>query len=243
MRRSVASTPGSPGARRNSPSYAARTRSRSCGRQFATPKFGAGRNVRFGDLDGDGTPDMLIAQNIPRIRRHLRRDQLPDGGHARRQGPLAARPARPAERPADQRHALPDPRPRRRRQERGRAGQGLQAPGPGRATGKVRKSVPMPADAAGTTERSPTTLTKRRLPSPSSTSSGKPAATARSWSRTATRTSGSRQRPEAALEGRGADRALSPTRSTSTATAATRSPSATRSGTTPGSSSGATTRT
>jgi rhamnogalacturonan endolyase len=34
---------------------------------FQTPKFGAGRNVRFGDLDGDGTPEMLIAQNIPRI--------------------------------------------------------------------------------------------------------------------------------------------------------------------------------
>jgi hypothetical protein len=36
-------------------------------RQFATPKFGAGRNVRLGDLDGDGTPEMLFAQNIPRI--------------------------------------------------------------------------------------------------------------------------------------------------------------------------------
>ncbi len=36
-------------------------------RQFATPTFGAGRNVRFGDLDGDGTPEMLIAQNIARI--------------------------------------------------------------------------------------------------------------------------------------------------------------------------------
>jgi hypothetical protein len=36
-------------------------------RTFHTPKFGAGRNVRFGDLDGDGTPEMLIAQNIPRI--------------------------------------------------------------------------------------------------------------------------------------------------------------------------------
>ena len=31
-------------------------------------QFGAGRNARFGDLDGDGVPDMLIAQNIPRIR-------------------------------------------------------------------------------------------------------------------------------------------------------------------------------
>ncbi len=34
---------------------------------FQTPKFGAGRNVRLGDLDGDGTPEMLFAQNIPRI--------------------------------------------------------------------------------------------------------------------------------------------------------------------------------
>jgi hypothetical protein len=36
-------------------------------KQFNTPNFGAGRNVRFGDLDGDGAPEMLIAQNIPRI--------------------------------------------------------------------------------------------------------------------------------------------------------------------------------
>ncbi len=37
-------------------------------RKFDTPGFGAGRNVRFGDLDGDGRIDMLIAQNIPRVR-------------------------------------------------------------------------------------------------------------------------------------------------------------------------------
>ncbi|HUA62633.1 MAG TPA: VCBS repeat-containing protein, partial [Verrucomicrobiae bacterium] len=30
-------------------------------KKFDTPGFGAGRNVRFGDLDGDGVPDMLIA--------------------------------------------------------------------------------------------------------------------------------------------------------------------------------------
>ena len=36
-------------------------------KKFNTPKFGAGRNVRFGDLDGDGRLDMLIAQNIPRV--------------------------------------------------------------------------------------------------------------------------------------------------------------------------------
>lgn len=37
-------------------------------KRFATPKFGAGRNVRFGDLDGDGEIDMLIGQNVPRVR-------------------------------------------------------------------------------------------------------------------------------------------------------------------------------
>jgi hypothetical protein len=36
-------------------------------KKFDTPEFGAGRNVRFGDLDGDGVPDILIAQNIPRV--------------------------------------------------------------------------------------------------------------------------------------------------------------------------------
>jgi rhamnogalacturonan endolyase len=36
-------------------------------KKFSTPKFGAGRNARFGDLDGDGVPEMLIAQNIPRL--------------------------------------------------------------------------------------------------------------------------------------------------------------------------------
>ncbi len=36
-------------------------------KSFHTPRFGAGRNARFGDLDGDGVPEMLIAQNIPRI--------------------------------------------------------------------------------------------------------------------------------------------------------------------------------
>jgi rhamnogalacturonan endolyase len=33
-------------------------------KKFSTPRFGAGRNVRFGDLDGDGQTDMLIAQNV-----------------------------------------------------------------------------------------------------------------------------------------------------------------------------------
>jgi hypothetical protein len=36
-------------------------------KQFKTPEFGAGRNVRFGDLDGDGMPDMLIAQNVAKV--------------------------------------------------------------------------------------------------------------------------------------------------------------------------------
>lgn len=37
-------------------------------RKFSTPTWGAGRNVRFGDLDGDGRLDMLVAQNIPKVR-------------------------------------------------------------------------------------------------------------------------------------------------------------------------------
>ena len=61
------STTASPGARPSWPSCAPRTHGPSSGSQFATPKFGAGRNARFGDLDGDGMPEMLIAQNIPRI--------------------------------------------------------------------------------------------------------------------------------------------------------------------------------
>jgi len=36
-------------------------------KKFSTPKFGAGRSARFGDLDGDGVPEMLIAQNVPRV--------------------------------------------------------------------------------------------------------------------------------------------------------------------------------
>jgi hypothetical protein len=37
-------------------------------KRFDTPRFGTGRNVRFGDLNGDGVPEMLFAQNIPRVR-------------------------------------------------------------------------------------------------------------------------------------------------------------------------------
>jgi len=37
-------------------------------KRFDTPRFGAGRNVRFGDLDGDGRLDMLVAQNVPKVR-------------------------------------------------------------------------------------------------------------------------------------------------------------------------------
>ncbi len=36
-------------------------------KKFTTPKFGAGRNVRFGDLNGDGQIDMLIGQNVPKV--------------------------------------------------------------------------------------------------------------------------------------------------------------------------------
>jgi rhamnogalacturonan endolyase len=36
-------------------------------RKFETPAFGAGRNVRFGDLDGDGIPEMVIAQVVSKV--------------------------------------------------------------------------------------------------------------------------------------------------------------------------------
>jgi rhamnogalacturonan endolyase len=39
-------------------------------KRFVTPGFGAGRNVRFGDLDGDGQMDMLIAQHIRKAYRN-----------------------------------------------------------------------------------------------------------------------------------------------------------------------------
>jgi rhamnogalacturonan endolyase len=37
-------------------------------KKFETREFGTGRNVRFGDLDGDGRLDMLFAQNVPKVR-------------------------------------------------------------------------------------------------------------------------------------------------------------------------------
>lgn len=37
-------------------------------KKFETPEYGAGRNVRFGDLNGDGQLDMLFAQNVPKVR-------------------------------------------------------------------------------------------------------------------------------------------------------------------------------
>jgi len=36
-------------------------------KKFETPKFGAGRNARFGDLDGDGIPEMVIAQVVSKV--------------------------------------------------------------------------------------------------------------------------------------------------------------------------------
>ncbi|MEK7752765.1 MAG: hypothetical protein AAB654_12665 [Acidobacteriota bacterium] len=39
-------------------------------KKFDTPRFGAGRNARFGDLDGDGQVDMLIAQHVRKASRN-----------------------------------------------------------------------------------------------------------------------------------------------------------------------------
>ena len=95
--------------RRSWPACATTTRSPSSGRSSIPPNFGAGRNVRFGDLDGDGVPDMLIAQNVRKVaQQFLRPHQLPDRRHLRRQGALAVGPPRPLQRRARQRHAVPD---------------------------------------------------------------------------------------------------------------------------------------
>jgi rhamnogalacturonan endolyase len=39
-------------------------------KKFDITNYGAGRNVRFGDLDGDGVADMLIAQNVRKASRN-----------------------------------------------------------------------------------------------------------------------------------------------------------------------------
>lgn len=39
-------------------------------KKFDITNYGAGRNVRFGDLDGDGVMDMLIGQNIRKVERN-----------------------------------------------------------------------------------------------------------------------------------------------------------------------------
>ncbi len=36
-------------------------------KKFETPLFGCGRNVRFGDLDGDGVPEMLFCQIVAKV--------------------------------------------------------------------------------------------------------------------------------------------------------------------------------
>ena len=67
------------------------------------PQVRRGRNARFGDLDGDGATDMLICQNVAKVNGgDFVEISCLTAAEPRRQGPLAARPARPAERPADQ---------------------------------------------------------------------------------------------------------------------------------------------
>jgi rhamnogalacturonan endolyase len=39
-------------------------------KKFSIKDYGAARNVRFGDLNGDGVPDMLIAQNVRKASRN-----------------------------------------------------------------------------------------------------------------------------------------------------------------------------
>ncbi len=124
----------------------------------------------------------------PPDRRQLHPDQLPDGCDLGRQGTLATGPARPAQRPSDRRYSLPDSRPRRRRPERGRDGEGFQAPGSRRQHRTRRTWVWMP-EALPDNGKKPFTLTNGDSLA-FLNFSGQPGA-ASSWSRTATRTSGS----------------------------------------------------
>ena len=92
------------------------------------------------------SPDMLIAQNIPRVRGDAF-DQISCLTAVTLDGKVLWQigPARPAQRPADQRHAVPDPRYRWRRQERSRDGARFPTADSRRPHGR---STPIGVDAA-----------------------------------------------------------------------------------------------
>ena len=204
---------------------------------FDTPRFGAGRNARFGDLDGDGVPEMLIAQNIPRIGDNF--IQISCLTAVTFDGKVLWQLGRPDPRngllTADTPFQIHD------------------IDGDGRnevvmvkdfqlqvregSTGRLRQSVAMPP-ALPDNRLKPYTLTNgdsHRLPGPLGTGQ----APRDPGQGPLHELLGLQQPPGAALAGTGPDRPLSRTRSTSTATAARSSRSATRSGTTPAASSGA----
>ena len=201
-------------------------------KKFDTPKFGAGRNVRFGDLDGDGMPEMLIAQNIPRIGDNFIQIscltavtldgkvlwQL--GRPDPRNGLLTAdTPFQIHDIDGDGRNEVVMVKDFKLQVLEGR-------------TGRVRKSVWMP-QALPDNGKKPFTLTN----GDSLAFLNLSGQTGRRELLVKDRYSNFwifNSRPGAALAGTGPDRALSLSRSTSTATAATSSRSAIRSGTTAG---------
>ena len=187
--------------------------------KFDTPDFGAGRNVRFGDLDGDGRLDMLFAQNVPKVRGDAF-DHIScltavtlDGKVLWQQG-----------RPNPKNGLLTNDTPFQIHDLDGDGrtevvlARDFQLQVLDGRTGKLLRSAWLPQIAAGD-QGSPVRAQHRRLAAVRR-SQRRAARRARSCSKDRYRgVLDLRQGPEAALGRAGADRALSVSRSTSTATA------------------------
>ena len=123
---------------------------RSCGSSSPPRSSAPGGTCGSATSTATATPEMLIAQNIPRIGDNF--VQISCLTAVTLDGRVLWQLGRP-----DPRNGLltsdtpvPDPRPRRRRPERGRDGQGLQAPGPrGRDRARSGSRSAMPAGTAG----------------------------------------------------------------------------------------------
>ncbi len=97
------------------PACAPTTRSPSCGSGSPRPSSGPAATCASATSTATAQLDMLIAQNIPRVRGDAF-DHISALTAVTLDGRVLWQigPARPAQRPADQRHPLPDPRRRRR---------------------------------------------------------------------------------------------------------------------------------
>ena len=132
-------------------------------KKFAITNYGAGRNVRFGDLDGDGVIDMLIAQNVRKASKNSF-DHISCLTAVTFDGKVLWQIGRPdpLQRRARQRHAVPDLRYRRRRQERSHYGDGFQNPDPG-GHDRQAEAVGLDAESSRRQRRAPLRVRSRRF--------------------------------------------------------------------------------